>query len=555
MNEPAKKQGYFNPRALFSLPFGDRSARGARRDAFDPKGYFQHARQILTKAPLLFALKIGASVASGAVWLGIALFVTLPILLVLGESLENAMPGLAGISATVAEVLAFLTQPAFVLGALGLIAGAWATSLCLHAFASAGIWATLRRAIHQEAEFYASDTNSLRGCLTLLKDGTASFGRVLGLQLMVACTSAIVLFLGVLLLNGILFSTTRGAFAGSPVLVRAFLWAWPLTLFSSFAILVRLSTEVAAAAMMLDDLPIGRALAKGARFVVDAFVPVYRLFLYAAKLFLWPLVFYYGVLIAQNLVFVIPSLSPLFAALRLLAFVILFVTSSVIAVFFKAAIFSYYQTAKSGGAYTSNRPHAAKMASSQNSTRNNMQKPASPARIKMTSETTLDDYMPVSYPNIIDISELVRAPKEEAVEQPEAPSDAAIMKTHTGVPGFGTLQKDEDAEPVEEAPESSVTEAKEAALVPAQEDQDENTSDDETSSGGYKKLAIPKPNFAPPTDSQATPGSNDAQDNGATEAAPTSTIVGMPAPRKLSIPKPPGLSTPERTDAEDDPNS
>ena len=154
MNEPAKNQHYFNPRALFSLPFGDKRARGARRDTFDPKGYFRHARQMLTKAPLLFALKIGASVASGAVWLGIALFVTLPILLVLGQSLERAMPGLAGISATVAEVLAYLTQPAFVVGAVGLIAGAWATSLCLHAFASAGIWATLRRAIQQDAEFF-----------------------------------------------------------------------------------------------------------------------------------------------------------------------------------------------------------------------------------------------------------------------------------------------------------------------------------------------------------------------------------------------------------------
>lgn len=494
MNDPAKNQGYFDLPALF---FGSKrsgskkNARAAQSGAFDPKAHYQNAWQILKKAPLLFALKLGAGLASGALWIGIALLVTLPLLLLVGRSLEGAVPGLRGVMATGAEFLSHLSHPLFILGFFGLLAGAWAMSLCTHAFASAGIWATLRRGVRQEQVFFNSEQNSLRGFLELLRGGVAYFPRVLRLQLMVACTRVILALLGILLVTGVLLATTRGVFAGSPVLVRAFLWAWPLTLLSGFAVLVRLSTEVAAASVILDDFPIGRALLRGATFVVHSFVPVYRLFLYGAKLFLLPLVFYWIVVIGQNMVFVFPSLGPLFAVLRVLAFIILFVASSIIAVFFKAAIFSYYESVQTGGFPDSIRFAANQMGTSQNhktshqstlnSTQGSMPKPSSPARIKMTRETTLEEFLPGSYPNIIELSELIRAP-EEYEEEPEDVQESEDVQSEP--------QIEEDGAP--------------------DEGEDSNTS---------------------------------------------STVMGMPAPSKLSIPTPRDLSNNDISGADDDSNS
>lgn|GEM_PF-6885594 len=437
-------------------------------DKFEPKIYYQDAWKILKKAPFLFALKLAASVASAMIWLGISVLLALPILWTLGVALRQNLAGIlpGGIGATLDSVLSRLANPSYLLGISGILASAWALSLCAHALASASIWATLRRAIRDAAAFHDAKYNSLPGMRTLLKDGIAHFPRVLRLQVVVACSRALVALLGALLVTGVLLATTLGVFAGASVLTRAFLWAWPLTLLSGFALLMRLSAEVSAAPMILEELPTGRSILRGAAFVVDSFVPVYRLFLYAAQLFLLPLLFYWFVAIAQNIVFVLPGLAGLFGVLRVLGFLILFVASAIIAVLFKAAIFSYYEAVQSGAvtrAGQSTLHH-----SSLDSTKGLMQKPANPARIKMTQATTLEEFLPVAYPNIIPLSELIRAPEENPSDADNA-EETAGLKTRPGLPGFGDFAglfgpKSGDAETSQEAsPEISDAPPKEDA--------------------------------------------------------------------------------------------
>lgn len=458
MNKSAKNQGHFDPRARFA-DFGD-AVFGARRSDqktdFDPSIYFKNAWEILKQAPLLFVLKLGATLMSAVVWLGVAVVVALPILAVLnrslGQGLAGSFPAASRLTSTMAELTGYLGQPAYLLGVLGLIGGGWALSFCIHALASAGIWATIGRAIGGDAAFYQTKPISLPGSAQLLNHAAAHFSRVLGLQSLAVCARAVVWLLGAITLISVWLATTKGIFADASVLVRAVVWALPCTLLSGFALLTRLSTEVAAVPLIFEKLPAGRALLKGASIVCGSFVPVYRLFLYAAKLFLLPLVFYWLVAIAQNLVFVVPSLSPLFGVLRVVSFVILIVTSSVIAVFFKAAVFSYYHAAQSNGAFNSHQIYASQMGhsidhktthlGSQNPTKGNMPNRSTPTRIYMTRETTLQDFLPDTYPNIVELSDLIRTPPKKASDAPtDLAENSDLRSPQAGVDSTGKAPK------------------------------------------------------------------------------------------------------------------
>lgn len=453
-------------------------------DKFEPKIYYRGAWQILKKAPVLFALNLAASLASGVLWVGVSVLIALPIVWALGSALRQSLAGLwpASLGATHGDALAYLGNPLYLLGILGVAASAWALSLCAHALASASIWATLGRAICDRAAFNRTAYHSLAGMRTLLKDGIAHFPRVLRLQVVVACSRAIVVLVGALVVGGVLLATTLGAFAGAPALTRAFLWAWPLTLLSAFALLMRLSAEVSAAPVILEGRPIGNSVLEGAAFVLKSFVPVYHLFLYAAQLFLLPLLFYWFVAIAQNIVLVFPGLAGLFGVLRVAGFLVLFVASAIIAVLFKAAIFSYYQAVHSGAVAIS--AHAAHHPTSLDSTRGHMQKPANPARIKMTQATTLEDFLPAAYPNIIPLSELIRAPEEDP-SSADGGEEPAGLKTRPGLPGFGDfdgLIRPESGD--DEA--SGGASAEGCAQAPGEDD-------DAPSEDAAKKLTIPSP--------------------------------------------------------------
>jgi hypothetical protein len=383
-------------------------------DTFEPKAYFWGAWHLIKQDLFIFAWKLLADGARAVV----SIATLLAIGVVLFVSLTGAMATQAGPFVGLERFVADLATPQFVIGAAGLLFCAWLIGLTLDVLALSGIWGTFAQ---------GARGRPIRRFRTFFANLTTRFPAVLSLRITTLAAQGIVGLLGLMVLVGIWGATTGdGTFADSSVWVRALLWATPLTLMAGFAALVRLTMEVAAAPLIMERRSLGDAIATAAELVTRRFAQVYRLVIVAAGLLLVPLFFYWGVLIFQNLTLDMPELAPLTGMLRLVGEVVLFVTTGAIAVAFYGALFVYYavemgmideipgekekKDKATSPSFAGRGPRA--------------EQPRGPRTgpVRFDKHTTIEELLPVEYPNIMTVDEVLGTEPSEA----DAPLEADL---------------------------------------------------------------------------------------------------------------------------------
>jgi hypothetical protein len=440
--------------------FNKRSRGSGKSEKFDPKFHYREAWRLLKNDLLVFLFKLASDLGRAALWFASVSLIGLSVVIAIRGSIDASMPQL------VAQLARHLSRPAFLIGVGGLLAATWALSLCVDSLALSGIWGVFEQRVRGDAHSNESFGGRLiAGISDLLRNTTRHFPRVLGLQIIGLAAQTIVALLGAMTLAGVLLATTRnGAFADASVWTRALLWALPCTMLGAFGLLVRLCVELAAAPLIIDGHSPGRAIFEAAKVVTRRFVELYRLLLFAATLLLLPLSLYWVVFIVQSLVAELPAMGPALVLFRLAADLALFVSSGIIAVLFKGALFVYYHRLVYRSQIAYYRPSMSrdavlmendKMTDIRRTSRiRSVTLPGldsqNPARVDMTANTNLDDFLPGEYANIVSLDEIISTPDENS----DGPEPAGLQ-TRRGIPGFGEFGEEANPAPAEKPVENA----------------------------------------------------------------------------------------------------
>jgi len=109
-----------------------------------------------------------------------------------------------------------------------------------------------------------------------------------------------------------------GNATGSEIIAPALVWAAALTLFASFAVLVRLSVEMMPGPLFLEGASFGEAMLRAARIVTGAVIEVYRVFIQAAVVLLIALLIQFAAIMIQNIALEVPGMAGIGAGIRFL---------------------------------------------------------------------------------------------------------------------------------------------------------------------------------------------------------------------------------------------
>ncbi len=423
MNDQTHNRAPFDLRRLFGL---GRSAQDAQ--SFDPRSYFKASWRLVRRHFLLVAFELAANLAHTLLWLGSAAVIALALFVGIRGATAASGDKLAALDAFVAH----LARPTFVIGAAGLMMCTWLTAICIDAFVSSGIWGTFAQATRGEPT---------RRWRTFWSHAPRHFAPVLSLRVTSVACEIIVALLGAMVVLGALFLTTGGGpLAHASVFSRALAWAAPLSVLAAFAALVRMTTTLAAAPLLLEARGLGESILQAATLVTRRFIPLYRLMVLAAGLMLVPLFFYWGVLTFQDLTLDVAGIAPLTFMLRMFAEVVLFVATGVVTVLLYGALFLYYGHEMGMIDEPSNdddnqaRHHSTGRAVAPPDLRDPNLRDKS--RVAFDEHTTLADLVPDEYPNIIDLDDVL--PKES-----EHHLDETLDEEERGTDGSAEAQ-DED---------------------------------------------------------------------------------------------------------------
>lgn len=299
------------------------------------RDYFRASVRIVGESPLLAAWKIVGDLVSGLLR---------PLALVWVLALAGVATQFGGLeSFTPGDITAFVDRmnPAVVgSGAAGLAATFWLVGITVDALVSGGVFASLARGL---------EDRRVEGISELLECVGEGFPKVFVLRVVGGAAEITLGLLGITV--AIAVATPFMSYGGVETWSttgKVTLIATPAFLFLSLGLLVRLTFQVAAAPLFVDDATVGEAIADGARFLVDRLAGVYRLLVFAASLLLAPLFAYWIWTMVGSLWGLQSAYAPLFSAGRLVGQVVLYTATSLLAVLFYGAIFAYY-AARTGG--------------------------------------------------------------------------------------------------------------------------------------------------------------------------------------------------------------
>jgi hypothetical protein len=353
----------------------DESATPQARD------YFRASLRIVGESPLLVAWKIVGDLVVGllrplaVIWMLVLVGVGTQV-----GGLESMTPG--GIAAFVDR-----TNPAVLgSGVAGLAASFWLIGVTFDALISGGVFASLARGL---------DDRRVDGFGELLECVGEGFPKVFILRVVGGAAELTMGLLGITVAIAVTVPfMSYGGLETWSTTGKVVLIAVPAFLFLSLGLLVRLTFQVAAAPLFVDDATVGEAIADGARFLVGRLAGVYRLLVFAASLLLAPLFAYWIWTLVGSLWGLQSAYAPLFSAGRLVGQVLLYTATSLLAVLFYGAIFAYY-AARTGG-------HEVSMVGESGGSAS-----ASPEQVSPYDESTrIADLLPEQSDRVVDFSEI-----------------------------------------------------------------------------------------------------------------------------------------------------
>ena len=295
---------------------------------YQASDYFKLAWSMICRDPWLVGWRLLADLVSAAARPATLLW----LVLITGGWTAQRISGGASEFEAARAMLERMTQPGFVLAAVGLLLVATLFGFLTDALVSGGIWSTLAD---------LTDGDDVRPVSGFFKKLPGAFPRAAGLRAVAAVGEWIVVLLG-----GMVTVTLLGMYnlpsglADASLIVQAVALSVPVFFFFVLAALVRFAFMTAAAPLFIDDLSVGASIAAGARFVLEHLSGVYRLFVFAAGLLLIPLFGLWGIATIQA--FAGSTASTAIFPLRMVAQVIVYLTVSLLTVYFEAALFAFY---------------------------------------------------------------------------------------------------------------------------------------------------------------------------------------------------------------------
>lgn len=387
-------------------------------DGFVASRYYAAAWTVVRRDPLVIVWKLLGDFASSAfsLVLGGTALVLLFATVMAGLTDPTAASPLSG-------MLRFIGRPSFAFGSVGLLGTVWLSALFFDALFTGGIWNVLSRGARGD------DITPFR---SFVAGAVTQFPRVLGLRVMSGVVQATMVFLlGAFVISVVESTTGFGALSMAPTWLKSLLWASGLTLFFALSGLSRMAIEVASAPLMVGGMTLGESLLEGARLVATRFLEIYRILIFAAALWLAPLVLYWVVLMGQNLTMDQPTINALFTAGRFVAEFLLFVATGVISLHLYGSYFFYW--AKRRGYIdalpTFARDDDPKAADATQTIVSRNEQPTDDVADDVDDVlvgTTLDELLPPETPYVFDVDELVahsRHDKPESVDDHDEEDD------------------------------------------------------------------------------------------------------------------------------------
>lgn len=300
------------------------------KPAFSALPYYKAALAIVFQNPRLAAWKIASDVFSRLAYGLIALVL------------------IASFGTAIVTVPDAFQSAAFITGVTGTAFVLWLFGMFFNAFAHSGIYATLNHILKKSpantpsSEAPQSD-NSPNPTPSFFSNALERLDAAFGLQV-ISWTGRFILALLAVTLAITLFSSFplhAAALNGSAA--TATIWAFGLALYMVLALLVRLTIELIAAPLFLDERSLSDSILHAADFVLQYPIQLYRLFVSMLSITLIPMGVYFLLLMTQNAILMFaPPLAPVGLAIRLFADLFLFISLAVVAVIFYTAVFAFY---------------------------------------------------------------------------------------------------------------------------------------------------------------------------------------------------------------------
>ncbi len=269
-------------------------------------------------------------------------------------------------------------------GLTGLVVTLWLVGAAVESVVAGGLFASLRRGVEEDSR------TGTRGLLECVREG---FPRVFLLRITEGAAELCLVLLGVSVSIAIAVPfASYGGLATWSSASKAAMIAVPTFIFMSLWLLARLTFQIAAAPLFLDDTTVGTAIADGARFLLARLAGIYKILVFAATLLLVPLFAYWGWAMLESLWGIQTVLSPLFSAGRLVGQLVVYTATSLVAVLFYGALFAFYAVETGAKIVESTAP---------------ADRPRSPERPDVYDETTrIGDLLPERSDRIVDVDEL-----------------------------------------------------------------------------------------------------------------------------------------------------
>ncbi|MBA2665299.1 MAG: hypothetical protein H0U74_23625 [Bradymonadaceae bacterium] len=317
-------------------PTNTESEATVAKTKFTAWPYYKTAFAVLVKNPRLVVWKIGSGFFAR-----VAALIALVSIAALFAAHLDAFAHTGRSSSWLFELNAILRSPAFLLGSCGILFVVWLSALLVDALVMGGVFSTLASGLKdgddEPIPFFERASRRLDGVIGL---SLVSLGARAGLVL---CAASVIVASALALGPG-------GGLAELPLLGRAALWALGLSIYAVLAVLVRLSVEVVAAPMFLEDESLTESVLKAAAFVTDHVFELYRIFVTMLAVLLIPMAIYWVVLMVQNALMLAPALDLLGLAIRLAGELFLFASLAGVGVLFYGAIFAFYSERRAPGA-------------------------------------------------------------------------------------------------------------------------------------------------------------------------------------------------------------
>lgn len=218
-------------------------------------------------------------------------------------------------------------------GLVGLAATVGLVGLAVEALVTGGIWSTITRDLQSDdgADETGFGAEMLRG-----------FPRALQVSLVgVAIQWCMFLLFGMLAV-AVGSAFIRGRLWAGPTVLQVVMLAVPLFLYLVLAALTRLVVEITAAAIFLEEIGIGEAVAEAARFVVWELASLYRVLARAFGYLLVPLFGFWGFGALANLAAGPQSAMAVLQAGRVTGQVLTTVAFALVTLLLQGAFFTYW---------------------------------------------------------------------------------------------------------------------------------------------------------------------------------------------------------------------